>query len=57
MVNNFNAVTPMLQEIEAVVNAVPIKNSDTRQAVYMIMKHLEQLEFWVDRATKTELNR
>jgi hypothetical protein len=56
MTNSYRAVQPKLQEIEAIVNAVPIKNQDPeiRQIGYMINKHLASLTFWVERAQKHE---
>ena len=55
MVNNFHAVKQQLQEIEPTLNAVPIKTQGAKQALFMALKHLDQLEFWVDRAEKHEM--
>jgi hypothetical protein len=68
MVNNFKAVrtqidgqTQKLQEMETEVNAVPITTQGARQALYMILKNIENIEakyadikFWVERAEKHE---
>jgi archaellum component FlaC len=69
MVNNFKAVKTQLEgqkrqlhEMEAEVNSVPIKTQNAKQALFMILKNIENIEqkyvsikFWVDQAEKHEL--
>jgi hypothetical protein len=55
MTNNFRAVKQQLLELESEVNAVPVKTQGAKQALYMILKNIENIEFHIDRAEKHEL--
>jgi hypothetical protein len=55
MVNNFKAVKQQLIELETEVNSVPVKTQGAKQALYMILRHIENIEDWVGRAEKHEL--
>ncbi len=57
MVNNFRAVHAKLQELEVEVNSVPIKTAGAKQALYMILRHIENIEDWTTRAEKHEAQR
>jgi hypothetical protein len=52
--NNFKVVKQQLIELETEVNAVPIKTQGARQALFMILKNIENIEFHIDRAEKHE---
>jgi hypothetical protein len=55
MVNNFKAVKQQLIELETEVNSVPVKTQGAKQALFMILKNIENIEFHIDRAEKHEL--
>lgn len=55
MVNNFHAVKQQLIELETEVNSVPVKTQGAKQALFMVLRHIENIEGWVDRAEKHEL--
>jgi hypothetical protein len=54
MVNNFRAVKQQLIELESEVNSVPVKTQGARQAIFMVLKNIENIEFHIDRAEKHE---
>jgi hypothetical protein len=54
MVNNFKAVKQQLIELETEVNSVPVKTDGARQAIFMVLKNIENIEWHIDRAEKHE---
>ena len=54
MTNNFRAAKQTTTELEALINALPVKTPSAKQAIYMANKHTCCVMDWLSLAEKRE---